>query len=46
VDICFHKNDQRETELLEKMDEIDRQKKTLIRKIQLIKMDLEQRKTG
>lgn len=46
VDITMHKNDMRETELLDQMDEIDRKKKTLIRKIQLLKIDKETRKTA
>lgn len=46
VDITFHKNDMRETELLDAMDAIDRKKKTLIRKIQLLKIDKEKRQAA
>ena len=39
VDITYHKNDLIETDLLCELDRIDRAKKTIIRQIQLLKMD-------
>lgn len=42
VDITFGKSDLDEQEMLEKLDEKDREKKMLIRDVQLLKMDKEQ----
>lgn len=41
VDITFAKNDLDEQEMLEKLDDKDREKKKLIRNVQLLKMDKE-----
>jgi hypothetical protein len=41
VDITFARSDLDEQEMLERIDEKDREKKILIRDVQLIKMDKE-----